>query len=104
VVTLKLEPGAEHAPGKLIITATAAEVGEHQTVCEGMISGEGGQILLNIGYVVDALQAMTTPQLTVDPKAYHLSEELHRIQVALDARNVDRADQNIGAFLEECGL
>jgi DNA polymerase III subunit beta len=66
VVTLRLEPGAEHTLGKLTITATAAEVGEHQAVHEGTIVGDGGQILLNIGYVVDALQAMTTPQLAVE--------------------------------------
>jgi hypothetical protein len=40
----------------------------------------------------------------IDPKAHKLSEELQRIQAALDARNVDRADENIRAFLEECGL
>ena len=40
----------------------------------------------------------------IDPKAHNLSDELQRIQVALDARNVDRADANIRAFLEECGL
>ena len=40
----------------------------------------------------------------IDPKAHHLNDELQRIQVALDARNVDRADENIRAFLEECGL
>jgi DNA polymerase-3 subunit beta len=66
VVTLRLEPGTEHTMGKLTITATAAEVGEHQAVHEGMIFGEGGQILLNIGYVVDALQAMITPQLALE--------------------------------------
>jgi len=40
----------------------------------------------------------------IDPKAQNLSDELQRIQRALDARNVDRADENIRAFLEECGL
>lgn len=40
----------------------------------------------------------------IDPKAHYLSDELQRIQAALDARNVDRADETIQAFLEECGL
>jgi DNA polymerase-3 subunit beta len=66
VVTLRLDAGTEHAMGKLTITATAAEVGEHQAVHESMIIGEGGQILLNIGYLVDALQAMITPQLALE--------------------------------------
>jgi DNA polymerase-3 subunit beta len=66
VVKLHLEPGNEYAAGKLTITATAAEVGENQTVREGMIAGEGGQILLNVGYIVDALQAIPTPQLALE--------------------------------------
>lgn len=40
----------------------------------------------------------------IDPKAYNLNDELQRIQAALDARNVDRADEVIRAFLAECGL
>jgi hypothetical protein len=40
----------------------------------------------------------------IDPEAQHFSGELARIQAALDARNVDRADEDIRAFLEECGL
>jgi DNA polymerase III subunit beta len=66
VVKLRLEPGDEQKSGQLTISATAAEVGENQTVREGMISGEGGQILLNVDYVVDALQAITTPQLALE--------------------------------------
>lgn len=66
VVKLQLAPGNEHSAGKLTITATAAEIGENQTVREGMISGAGGQILLNVGYVVDALQAIPTPQLALE--------------------------------------
>jgi len=66
VVTLRLEPGNDHETGKLTISASAAEVGENHTVREGMISGQAGQILLNVGYVVDALQAITTPQLALE--------------------------------------
>jgi hypothetical protein len=40
----------------------------------------------------------------IDPKAQDFSGELARIQAALDARNVARADEDIQAFLEECGL
>jgi hypothetical protein len=40
----------------------------------------------------------------IDPKAQEAGDELQRIRVALDARNIDRADENIRQFLEECGM
>jgi DNA polymerase-3 subunit beta len=66
VVTLRVEAGSGQAPGRLTISAAAAKVGENQTVREGMVSGEGGQILLNVGYVADALGAISTPQLALE--------------------------------------
>lgn len=40
----------------------------------------------------------------VDPKAAEASEDLERIQTALAARSLDRADETIRQFLDECGL
>src|SRR5262245_46973757 len=65
-VKVSIDAGGDHAPGRLTISATAAEVGENQTVREGMVSGEGGQILLNARYVADVLGAISTPQLALE--------------------------------------
>jgi DNA polymerase-3 subunit beta len=66
VVKLDLAPGAEHAAGTLTISANAAEVGDYQAVREGAIAGAGGQILLNVAYVADAIHAIATPQLALE--------------------------------------
>jgi DNA polymerase III subunit beta len=65
-VKVSIDAGSDQAPGRLTISATAAEVGENQTVREGMVSGEGGQILLNARYVADVLGAINTPQLALE--------------------------------------
>jgi DNA polymerase III subunit beta len=66
VVKLNIEAGNDQTSGRLTISATAAEVGENQTVREGAVSGESGQILLNVGYVADVLHAISTPQLALE--------------------------------------
>jgi hypothetical protein len=40
----------------------------------------------------------------IDPQAHDVGEELQRIRTALDARRIERADEHIRQFLEECGL
>jgi hypothetical protein len=40
----------------------------------------------------------------VDPNAPDVGDDLLRIRAALDARKIDRADENIRQFLEECGM
>jgi DNA polymerase-3 subunit beta len=66
VVKVQIDAGSDQAPGRLTISATAAEIGENHTVREGIISGEGGQILLNVGYVADVLHAITTSHLALE--------------------------------------
>jgi hypothetical protein len=41
---------------------------------------------------------------SIDPQAHGVGGELQRIRAALDARHIDRADEHIRQFLEECGL
>jgi hypothetical protein len=40
----------------------------------------------------------------IDPRAQGIADELQRIRAALDARRIERADERIRRFLEECGL
>lgn len=40
----------------------------------------------------------------IDPNAPEVGDELQRIRAALDARKIDRADENIRQLLEECGM
>jgi hypothetical protein len=40
----------------------------------------------------------------IDPKVADSSEELRRIRAAIDARKIERADETIRRFLDECGI
>jgi hypothetical protein len=40
----------------------------------------------------------------IDPAAHDDDDKLQRIQAALEARHIDRADENVRRFLDECGL
>ena len=53
-------------PGRLTLSANAAEVGDNKSEIEGQIAGEGGQLALNVKYLQDALSAMPTPQVAIE--------------------------------------
>lgn len=66
IVKCTLESGGEIGPGKLIISANAAEVGDNKGLVDGMIHGEGGQIALNVKFLADAISAIKTPQIALE--------------------------------------
>ncbi|HEX6291776.1 MAG TPA: DNA polymerase III subunit beta [Herpetosiphonaceae bacterium] len=63
IAKLTLEAGAEWGPGRMTLSANAAEVGDNKTELEGQITGEGGQIALNVKFLQEALNAIDTPQV-----------------------------------------
>jgi DNA polymerase III subunit beta len=69
VVKLTLESGGELGPGKMVISANAAEVGDNTGELDGLISGSGGQIALNVRYLAEALAAMRTPQVALETQS-----------------------------------
>jgi DNA polymerase-3 subunit beta len=66
IVRLTMESGGELGPGKLTISANAAEVGDNKGQVDGMIHGEGGQIALNVKFMADAISAIKTPQVAIE--------------------------------------
>lgn len=66
VVKLTIESGGDLGPGRLVISANAAEVGDNTGELDGMIHGEGGQIALNVKYLAEALSAMKTAQVALE--------------------------------------
>lgn len=69
VVKLTLESGGDAGPGRLVISANAAEVGDNTGELDGLISGSGGQIALNVRYLAEALGAMRTPQVALETQS-----------------------------------
>ncbi|HWQ11261.1 MAG TPA: DNA polymerase III subunit beta [Roseiflexaceae bacterium] len=66
IVRLTMEPGGELGPGKLTISANAAEVGDNKGQVDGMVHGEGGQIALNVKFLAEAIGAIKTPQVALE--------------------------------------
>lgn len=65
-VKVVMEPGGDLAPGRLTLSANAAEVGGNTSEVEGQIQGEGGQIAMNVKYIQDALNALPTAQVALE--------------------------------------
>jgi DNA polymerase-3 subunit beta len=66
IVRLQMDSGGDLGPGKLTISANAAEVGDNKGAIDGMINGEGGQIALNVKFLAEAIGAIKTPQVAIE--------------------------------------
>lgn len=66
ITKVSLEAGGEFGPGRMILSANAAEVGNNKTELEGQVNGEGGQIALNVRFLQDTLNAIPTPQVAFE--------------------------------------
>jgi DNA polymerase-3 subunit beta len=66
VVKLTMEPGGELGPGRLVISANAAEVGDNTGELDGMVHGEGGQIALNVKYLAELLGSVKAAQIALE--------------------------------------
>jgi DNA polymerase-3 subunit beta len=65
-IKLQFESGGDLRPGKLVISANAAEVGNNKGELDGSIAGDGGQIALNVRFLADAISAIKTPQIAIE--------------------------------------
>lgn len=67
---LTMEPGNEELePGKLVLNANAAELGDNTGELDGIVHGDGGQIAMNVRYVTDALSSIKTTQVAFETQA-----------------------------------
>ncbi|MDP9353084.1 MAG: DNA polymerase III subunit beta, partial [Chloroflexota bacterium] len=66
VVRLQLEPGSELTPGRILIKATAAEMGTGEDELQATVDGEGGQIAFNAKYLADVLAVVNTGQVALE--------------------------------------
>jgi DNA polymerase-3 subunit beta len=66
IVKLVSHPGNDVSPGKLVISANAAELGDNTGEVDGIVHGEGGQVATNVKYLTDALNAIRTAQVAIE--------------------------------------
>jgi len=64
IVRLQLTAGADGA-GKLTISANAAEVGENTSAHDAVIRGPGGTVALNVRFLADGIDAISTPLIAL---------------------------------------
>jgi DNA polymerase-3 subunit beta len=63
---LKITPGDELEPGKLEISATAAETGSNETVVDATIEGDELEIAFNVRFLIDVLSVVDTPNVALE--------------------------------------
>ena len=66
IVRIQLQPGEDVAPGKLIISARAEEIGEHRGEMDVKIEGEASKIAFNSKYLQEVLQVLDCSQVALE--------------------------------------
>ena len=66
IVRLQVIPGEELTPGRLIVTATAAEVGDNVGQIDAIVEGEPLEIAFNARYLMDILNAVDSTQVALE--------------------------------------
>ncbi len=66
IVRLQVNPGEELAPGKLIISARAEEIGDNRGEIDVTVEGEAGKIAFNSKYLQDVLQVLDASQVALE--------------------------------------
>ena len=66
IVRVQLQPGEDVAPGKMIVSARAEEIGEHRGEMDVKIEGEGSKVAFNSKYLQDVLQVLDCSQVALE--------------------------------------
>ncbi len=66
VMKMKIEPAGEFGPGRVIISANSAELGDNTSELDGSVTGEGGSIALNVKFLADAIEAVGSNQIAFE--------------------------------------
>jgi len=66
VVKLKIEPAGELGPGRVILSANSAELGDNTSELDGSVTGDGGVIALNVKFLADAIAAVHSNQIAFE--------------------------------------
>jgi len=66
IVRVQLQPGEDVAPGKMIVSARAEEIGEHRGEMDVKIEGEASKVAFNSKYLQDVLQVLDCSQVALE--------------------------------------
>lgn len=65
-VKLCAEADSDLMPGRVVISANAAEVGDSKVVIDAMVDGPGSPTAANVKFLADALGCIGTPQIAIE--------------------------------------
>lgn len=63
---VRVVSGGELEPGRLEISATAAETGSNETIVDATVEGEAIEIAFNVRFLVDVLSVIDTPNVALE--------------------------------------
>jgi DNA polymerase-3 subunit beta len=63
---IQVEPGSELEPGRVRVSATAAETGEDVSEIDASVEGEAIEIAFNVKYLIEVLSVTGAPQVSLD--------------------------------------
>ena len=63
---LKIAPGSELEPGRIEVTATAAETGSNEVIVDATVDGEPIEIAFNVRFLVDVLSVVNSPNVALE--------------------------------------
>jgi DNA polymerase-3 subunit beta len=63
---LHVAPGSQLEPGKVEITATAAETGSNETTVDATVDGSAIDIAFNVRFLVEVLNVIDTPNVALE--------------------------------------
>jgi DNA polymerase III subunit beta len=66
IVKLTMHSGGDLQPGKLLLSANAAEVGDNKGELDGQVQGEDSTLALDVRYLTEALAAIKTSQVAIE--------------------------------------
>jgi len=66
IVRLIASPGAGGAPGRLVVTARAEEVGNNEGEIDALVSGEEAKIAFNSRYLIEVLNVLRTDRVAAE--------------------------------------
>ncbi len=63
---MKIKPGDDLTPGRVVISATAAETGDNVAEMDALVEGGPIEIAFNVKYLVDVLNVIETPNVALE--------------------------------------
>jgi DNA polymerase-3 subunit beta len=63
---LRITPGSELEPGRMVVSATSAETGSNEASVDATVEGLPVEIAFNVRFLVDVLSAIDTPNVVIE--------------------------------------